>query len=187
MQSRLKIYLIAVWIILKICKSRGDVIAEHDIVIELKEIFSSNIDKRILVLGATCVGKTTLLKHFPECHDMDTLVWGLLPKEKQEKLSCPNWTDEMSKIWREYVIKAKQIIKIEAGYPLFAATSFDSDIIVYLSIDEDTLRERTRNRNIDYTVAAENDERIKKEIELSNLPVIVIDMTKRSDDHAWTI
>ncbi|MCL1883115.1 MAG: hypothetical protein FWF81_05095 [Defluviitaleaceae bacterium] len=110
---------------------------------------------------------------------MDTLVWGLLPKETQERLSCPNWTDEMSKIWREYVIKAKQIIKIEAGHPLFAATSFDSDIIVYLRVDEKTLLERTKNRNIDYAVAVENDERIKKEIELSNLPVVVIDMTER--------
>ena len=151
---------------------------EHDIVQKLRTIFENNTDKRILVLGTTCAGKTTLLKNFQECCDMDALVWELLPKEIQEKLSCPSWTDDMSKTWREYVIKAKQIIKIEAGHPLFAATSFDSDMIVYLAINENTLRERTISRNISYEIAMENDKRIKEEIRISNLPVVVIDIAK---------
>ncbi|MCL1843661.1 MAG: hypothetical protein FWF79_07600 [Defluviitaleaceae bacterium] len=144
---------------------------------KLKEIFESNEDKRILVLGTTCVGKTTLLKNFPEGRDMDSLVWELLPKEAQDELSTPTWTDEMSKTWREYVIKAKQIIKIGHGYPLFAATSFDSDIIVYLNIDEKILRERTTKRGIDYKIALENDKRIKEEIRVANLPVFVVDIS----------
>jgi len=149
---------------------------ECDTIQKLKEIFISNSEKRILVLGTSCAGKTTLLKSLPECLDMDTLVWELLPKEFQEKLSCSTWTDEMSEIWREYVIKAKQIVKIEPGHPLFASTSFDSDIIVYLNIDENILRERTNKRNVKYEVAEANNNRIKEEIRVSNLPVIVIDI-----------
>ena len=143
---------------------------------KLKEIFTSNREKRILVLGTSCAGKTTLLEDLPDCRDMDVLVWELLPREFQEKLSCSTWTDEMSEIWREYVIKAKQIVKIEPGHPLFASTSFDSDIIVYLNIDENILRERTKNRNVKYEVAEANNNRIKEEIRVSNLPVIVIDI-----------
>jgi len=142
---------------------------------KLIEIFENNTDKRILVLGTTCSGKTTLLKSLPECRDMDALVWELLPSEIQAELSNPSWTDDMCNTWREYVIKAKQIIKIEAGHPLFAATSFDSDIIVYLNIDENTLRERTKKRNIEYEIAVANDNRIKEE--LRNLPVIVVDIS----------
>ena len=144
---------------------------------KLKEIFENNTDKRILVLGTSCSGKTTLLENLPDCRDMDALIWELLPSEVQEELSDPPWTDDMRKTWREHVIKAKQIIKIEAGHPLFAATSFDSDMIVYLNIDENTLRERTKKRNVDYEIAVENNNRIKDEIKAANLPVIVIDVT----------
>jgi ABC-type phosphate/phosphonate transport system ATPase subunit len=96
---------------------------EQDTVQQLKKIFEDNIEKRILVLGTTCSGKTTLLKHFSECLDMDALIWELLPKKIQEQLSTPSWTDEMNKTWRKYVIQAKQIIKIRPAHPLFAATS----------------------------------------------------------------
>lgn len=148
----------------------------QDTVQKLKEIFENNSEKRILVLGTTCAGKTTLLKSLPECLDMDALVWELLPEELQEELSCPAWTDEMSKKWREYVIKAKQIVKIEPGHPLFAATSFDSDMTVYLNISENTLCERTKKRNTDYETAVECDNRIKEEIRAAGLPVIVVDI-----------
>jgi len=149
----------------------------EDITIQkLKEIFEHNIEKRILVVGTTCLGKTTLLKRLQECLDMDALVWELLPKEIQEELSNPSWTDDMSKTWRKYVIEAKQIIKIEAGHPLFAATLFESDIIVYLNIDENSLRERTKKRNIKYEMAVENDNQIKEDLKATNLPVIVVDI-----------
>jgi len=107
---------------------------------------------------------------------MDALVWELVPKEIQKELSNTCWTDDMSKTWRKYVIEAKQIIKIEAGHPLFAATLFESDIIVYLNIDENSLRERTKKRNIKYEMAVENDNQIKEDLKATNLPVIVVDI-----------
>jgi len=150
--------------------------AEQATIQKLKEIFENNTEKRILVLGTTCAGKTTLLKSLPECRDMDGLVWALLSKEAQKELDNPSWTDDMSKTWREHVIKAKQIIKIEAGHPLFAATSFDSDMVVYLNISENILRERTTNRGVDYEVAVANDGRIKEEIRVAKLPTVVVDI-----------
>jgi len=150
--------------------------ANQDTIQQLKDIFSNNSEKRIIVLGTSCAGKTTLLKSLPECLDMDTLIWERLPKEIQKELSAPSWTDDMRKTWREHVIEAKKIIKIEAGHPLFAATLFESDMIVYLNIDENTLRERTKKRNVEYEIAAENNKRIKEEIEAANLPVIILDV-----------
>ena len=66
----------------------------HCIIQKLTEIFEINREKRILVLGTTCAGKSTLLKSLPKCLDMDSLVWELLPKEVQEELSTPSWTSD---------------------------------------------------------------------------------------------
>lgn len=52
----------------------------QDTVQRLSKIFNEYNNKRIIVLGTTCAGKTTLLKSLTECMDMDTLVWGLLPR-----------------------------------------------------------------------------------------------------------
>lgn len=153
-----------------------ETIVVQDTIQRLTEIFNDYNDKRIVVLGTTCSGKTTLLKSLPECLDMDDLVWGLLPKNIQEELSSTSWTDDMDKTWREYVIKAKQTIKVEAGHPLFAATLFDCDIVVCLNISENTLRERTKKRNVEYAIAVENDNRMKEEIKTANLLFIVVDI-----------
>ncbi|MCL2373000.1 MAG: AAA family ATPase [Defluviitaleaceae bacterium] len=143
---------------------------------KLRGIFDENVDKRILVLGTSCCGKTTLLRDFPEGRDMDELIWAMLPEETQKRLDNTTWDEDMQNIWRQHVIDAKQIIKIEPGHPLFAATLFASDIIVYLNIREETLRERVKKRGEDYAKVAANNERIKEEIRVSGLPVIVVDI-----------
>ena len=42
----------------------------------LSQIFHDYIEKRVCVVGSSCVGKSTLLEHFPEAVDMDDLLFG---------------------------------------------------------------------------------------------------------------
>ena len=154
----------------------NEIEADQDIIQKLKQIFDKNSDKRILVLGTMCAGKTTLIKSLPECLDQDEICWALLPKELEEKLSKGSWTDEMVDSWNKHVENATQIVEIEAGRPLFGGSVFKSDIIVYLNINEKTLRERTKKRNVAYEVAANYNNEIKEKLKMTGLPVIIVDI-----------
>jgi thymidylate kinase len=150
--------------------------ADHDTIQKLRQIFDTNSNKRILVLGTTCAGKTTLVKSLPECLDQDEICWALLPKELQEKLSKGSWTEEMIESWNKHVYNVTQTVEIEIGWPLFAGSIFKSDIVIYLNINEETLRERTKKRNIAYEAALKYDNEIKEKLKAIDLPVIVIDI-----------
>jgi len=150
--------------------------ADQDTIQKLKRIFDKNKHKRVLVLGTTCAGKTTLIKSLPECLDQDEICWALLPKDLEEKLSNGPWTEKMIESWNNHVEHATQIVEIEAGRPLFAGSMFKSDIIVYLNINEKTLRERTSKRGIAYETASNHNNKIKEMLESTDLPVIVIDI-----------
>ena len=152
-------------------------ISAQDTVQRLINIFDKYNNKRILVLGTTCVGKTTLIEnYFPECIDQDKICWALLPIELEEKLSKGFWTEEMIKSWNEHVENATQIVEIEPGRPLFGGSIFKSDIIVYLNIDEEILRERTAKRGIAYETASKYNNEIKENLKTTDLPVIVVDI-----------
>ena len=43
---------------------------------KMKKLFADNIEKRICVVGSSCVGKSTLLHFLPEAIDMDDLLFG---------------------------------------------------------------------------------------------------------------
>jgi deoxyadenosine/deoxycytidine kinase len=149
---------------------------DQDTVQKLRESFDKHSDKRILVLGTTCAGKSTLIKSLPECVDQDEVCWALLPKEYEEKLSKGSWTQEMIEYWNKHVENATQIMGIEIGHPLFGGTMFKSDIIIYLNINDDTLRERTKKRGMAYEMAVNYNEKIKEQLKITDLPVIVIDI-----------
>lgn len=53
----------------------------------IRKVFKEDSDKRICVVGASCVGKTTLLNHFPEAVDMDELLFGKKQKNIKPLLS----------------------------------------------------------------------------------------------------
>jgi len=149
--------------------------ADRATVRKLKKIFKSHADKRILVLGTTCAGKSTLVKSLPGCLDQDDVCWALLPKDLEEKLLSGPWTEEMVASWNGHVERAAQTVEIEAGRPLFAGSLFKSDIIVYLNVGEEALRERAKTRGMPYETASGYNEEIKKKLKETVLPVIVVD------------
>lgn len=138
---------------------------------ELKNILQKNIDKRIVVVGTTCAGKTTLLDRIGNCSDMDKLIFPKLSKEEREYVCQVPWTEEIGEFMDRLV---KERIKTEAGNPVFGTVVLDSDLIIYLDIDDNLLMERTQKRKVSFEDAKRMDDGIRQEIETSKVPCIKI-------------
>ncbi len=140
---------------------------------QLKEIFNNNTDKRILVIGTTCTGKSTLIKNVGIGLDMDKVIFPLLTKEEADYVCQTPWTKEIGEKMT-YLVKNK--LKIQAGEPLFGTVLIDCDLIVYLHINDELLQERTTLRNVDFTNAKNMQTEIEEEIKNSNIKVITLEV-----------
>lgn len=138
---------------------------------ELKNIFEENKDKRICVIGTSCIGKTTLINKLSNCYDMDELLFPLLLPEEKEYVCRQPWTksigDCMNRLTREK-------IKIKAGNPVFGTVLIDCDLIVLLTISDELLRDRCQKRNADFNSSLNMQSEIIKEVEGSNIPYIEV-------------
>ena len=142
---------------------------------ELKEIFDNNKDKRILVLGTTCTGKSTLIKSLGIGLDMDKVIFPLLTKEESDYVCQTPWTKEIGEKMT-YLVKTK--LKIQLGEPLFGTVLLDCDLIIYLHINDELLKKRTDLRNVDFINAKNMQTEIEEEIEKSNIEVITLEVTE---------
>ena len=146
---------------------------------KMRDIFSTNTEKRICVVGASCVGKSTLLGYLPEAVDMDDLLFGskqkgIEPLLTQQEIDyvCGPWTPEVGEFMTK---KAHELIKIEAGHPVFGTIVFPSDIVVEISVPDSILRERIRRRNTNEQDVFNMKAQIEAEIEKSGIEKIVIE------------
>lgn len=135
----------------------------------LNILLEENKDKRIIVIGTTCTGKTTLLKNIKNAYDMDDLVFPLLTKEEEEYVCQSPWTPEIGKTMGRLV---KERVKAEKGKPLFGTVLLDCDLIVYLKITDKRLKERVSSRNSVFEDAKNMQKSIENEIKKSNIPVV---------------
>lgn len=142
---------------------------------DLKEILNNNKDKRILVIGTTCTGKSTLIKNLGIGLDMDKVIFPLLTKEESDYVCQTPWTKEIGKKMT-YLVKTK--LKIEPREPLFGTVLIDCDLIVYLYITDALLKKRTNLRNVDFTNAKNMQTEIEEEIKKSNIKVITLEVTE---------
>ncbi len=140
---------------------------------QLIEIFEENRDKRICVLGATCTGKTTLIKGTNIGLDMDEEIFPLLTEEETEYVCRTPWTQEIGNRMDELV---KTKLSIKQGTPMFGTVLLDCDLIVYLHINDDLLLERTKLRNTDFSNAKNMQQKIEEEIKNSNIPTIYVEV-----------
>lgn len=146
---------------------------------KMSHIFSSNTEKRICVVGASCVGKSTLLRYLPEAVDMDDLLFGneqkeikpLLTQEERDYV-CGPWTPEVGQFMTK---KAHELINIEAGHPVFGTIVFPSDLVIEISVPDSVLRERIRRRNSNEQDVFNMKAQIEAEIERSRIEKIVIE------------
>ena len=139
---------------------------------QLIEIFEENRDKRICVLGATCTGKTTLIKGTNIGLDMDEEIFPLLTEEETEYVCRTPWTQEIGNRMDELV---RTKLSIKQGTPMFGTVLLDCDLIVYLHINDDLLLERTKLRNTDFSNAKNMQLKIEEEIKKSNIPIIYVE------------
>ncbi len=144
---------------------------------KLKKLFSENIEKRVCVVGASCVGKSTLLQHLPEAVDMDDLLFGNKQKEVSPLLTpeeiayvCGPWTTDVGQFMNR---KACELIKIEPGRPVFGTIVFPSDLIIEITVPDDISRERVRKRNSNEDNVFNMKNQIESEVEKSGIERIV--------------
>ena len=140
---------------------------------QLIEIFEENRDKRICVLGATCTGKTTLIKGTNIGLDMDEEILPLLTEEETEYVCRTPWTQEIGNKMDELV---RTKLSIKQGTPMFGTVLLDCDLIVYLHINDDLLLKRTKLRNTDFSNAKNMQQKIEEEIKNSNIPTIYVEV-----------
>ncbi|MCL2338466.1 MAG: hypothetical protein FWC51_00750 [Proteobacteria bacterium] len=135
----------------------------EELAITLENILKDNKDKRICVCGVPCTGKTTLIKQFPDCLDLDELNYAILPENVRTGLfgqaaakttfieaeaAVGEWTDEIQTGWQEYIDKTVKEFQVQPGQPIFCIEPFvNCDLIIYLDIDSELLIERAKKRN----------------------------------------
>lgn len=143
---------------------------------ELNQIFESNKDKRICVLGTTCTGKSTLIDKLDQGVDMDKEIFPLLTDEERDYVCQTPWTKEIGKKMDDLV---RTKLSIKPGVPMFGTVLLDCDLIVYLHIDDELLEKRTESRNADFDDAKNMQQKIEDEIDRSTIETIKIEINDK--------
>jgi len=136
------------------------------IINNLKYIINANRDKRVVVVGTTCTGKSTLLSKISSSIDMDESVFPKLSKQEREYVCQTPWTEEIGIIMNKLT---KERVKVEAGKPVFGTVVLDSDLIIYLKISEYLLQQRCAARKINYEDAKNMGNVIEREVKNSGI------------------
>lgn len=140
---------------------------------QLKQILDNNKDKRISVLGTTCVGKTTLLKDIPEGIEISQLAPPLSEEDRNFYYKAPITRKNEEK---RFDLRARRVL-VKSGQPVFGiGIASGTELIIHLNISDDLLKERTNLRNVNFTEAKMIQKFMEESIKKSGLPVINIQM-----------
>ncbi len=142
---------------------------------KMDKILDDNSDKRICVLGTSYSGKSTYLNHYQNGLDMDEVIFPLLSEEEIKSVTKTPWTEEIGAIMSRFV---KEKIIIAPGKPVFSTVLIDCDLIVYMNISDELLRERCKKRNVDFENAKNLKLSIERELTGTGIPVINVDMSE---------
>lgn len=136
---------------------------------ELQAVLDKHKDERVVVLGGTCTGKSTLIEHLTGAKDMDKLVFPQLTKEEADYVCQTPWTPEIGETMTRLT---KERVKVQPGEPVFGTVMLDADLVVYLKISDGLLKERTATRGVSFEDGKNMQSHIETEITQSGLPVI---------------
>ena len=142
---------------------------KEDLVSKLAKILDDNKNKRVVVVGTTCTGKSTFIKSIDCSLDMDDLIFPRLSKEESDYVCQDPWTEEIGRTMTRLV---KERVHVEVGKPVFGTVVLDSDLIIELKISDQLLRERAALRQVSFEDAKNMRRQIESEIKKSNIPVI---------------
>jgi guanylate kinase len=133
---------------------------------ELKSFLEKNKEKKIIILGTSCTGKSTLVKKIQNSQDMDELLFSLLTKKESEYVCNSPWTTKIGNTMTQLVLNK---LKVKKGKPLFGTVIIDCDLIIYLKISDKLLKERAKKRNANYKDIKNMQKHIRTEIKKSNI------------------
>jgi shikimate kinase len=140
---------------------------------ELIQLLSENTDKRVSVVGTTCIGKSTLVSQIPGALDLDEIFFPLLTAEEKARVSQAVWDETVGEVVGQLI---RERVHTEIGKPLFGTEIVDADLLIYLQIDYDILRERCKKRKVPFQSALDMDRVIRKEVADSMIPTRVINL-----------
>ena len=139
---------------------------DTELVDKLEKILERHKQERVCVVGTTCTGKSYLKKHIPSAQDMDELIFPKLSVEEAKYVMSKPWTEDVGKTMIRLV---KERIKIEPGRPVFGTVVIPSDYIIYLTISDALLKERTEKRGKRYQDAKNMQVQLEEEIKRSRI------------------
>ena len=135
----------------------------------LQELLSEHSDKRVVVVGTTCTGKSTMLLSIPGARDQDQEVFPRLTKEQSEYVCKEPWTEEIGRAMTGFV---REHVKSEVGRPVFGTVVIDSDLIIILKISDELLRERTAKRDAQFSDAKGMQMQLESEVASCGTPFV---------------
>ena len=139
----------------------------------LEGIFNENQNKRIVVLGTTCCGKTTIVKKLTYTRDMDKEIFPLLSKEETDYVCQQPWTEEIGEKMDQLV---RERLKAIHGRPLFGTVYVDADLVVFLKLHRDILEEQCKLRNVSITDAINMEDKMEIEISQKLIECITLEI-----------
>lgn len=144
-------------------------VSQSELVDTLRRILEKHAADRVVIVGTTCTGKTTLLKELPEVSDMDELVFPLLTPEESVYVCQSPWTPEIGQTMTRLV---KERVRVKPGQPVAGTVVLDCELIVQLQISDALLRERTELRGASFEDAKRMQEQIEQAITASGITVV---------------
>ena len=135
----------------------------------LDRLLQDYLTRRVIVVGTTCTGKSTLIPQVTDALDMDELLFPQLNDQERAYVCQKPWT---KRIGNEVKRLARKNITVEPGHPLFGTVVLDCDFIVYLDITDLLLRERVRARGKEYLDAKNMQRHLQDEIRRSGIDYI---------------
>lgn len=136
---------------------------------KLRDILDANRDKRVVVIGTTCTGKSTFARFLPGAVDMDTVLFPQLTQEERAFVCQTPWTRGIGETMNRL---AKEQVRVVPGKPVFGTVVFESDFVVHLVASIELLRERTEKRGVSIADALNMHEWIRKEVYASGIPFL---------------
>ena len=149
--------------------SNGPVAVKDPITVGLKQLLDQFRDKRVVVLGTTCTGKSTLLRSLPEGRDQDDEVFPLLTPAESEYVCQQPWTPEIGRAMTAFV---RERVRSRVGRPVFGTVVIDADLVVLLKISDSLLQSRAAARGTAFGDAKNMQAQLEEEVRASGIPWI---------------
>lgn len=143
----------------------------HEVQAHLSEVLAQHKNLRVVVVGPTCCGKSTLAERIPGAVDMDKVLFPLLSDEEVAYVCQKPWTPE---IGRTMVGLARERLQIEPGRPVFGTMVLDADVIIYLRASDELLATRAAKRGANLRDVLGMKQQIEDSVANCSLPVVEI-------------